>query len=529
MAVEVWTSSIDELKKLAAQDDIDAQVQLVKKYAYGLGVTQDANEAAYWYYTARDNPSLSHFPELDNPDGKKIPFGKILESLWPMHEIVESVPFVIHDNELIHVHGKDRVVSVPEGIKSIGKRAFSTLSTDAEEIILPQGVKEIKEFAFSNLKIKKVTLPYGITDIGGSAFSSSSVEHVILPEGITEIKRHTFGDSLRYVTIPTSVRKICAYAFFYCSKLKGVYYQGTKEQWKAIIKEEHNKKLNWVRIYFNHSYDGLPGQRPKDNGILADNKSKKTAVESIESPPPTIPQIGKADMTPNFIPVRQTLTCCIRCGHALSGVRCDMCGHDHTAAKASFLSEVSPDQLQMRDASKVLRESESVLIHPSEEKTLLQRFDEAVERNDEDEAIIYGSDLIQAGEMIHVMLGFKKLANAGFESSEKLYLTLTFRLAYASRKSGQNYGFLWRMTMNELETAIPMAKRIPEEDMALLARKLQCELMCWNAIAATCNSEDLDISQKYKQRAMDLMAAIDVSTADEWAHEYVSFVIEQGL
>jgi hypothetical protein len=49
--------------------------------------------------------------------------------------------------------------------------------------------------------------------------------------------------SLRSITIPDSVTRICNYAFEDCDSLTAIDYTGTKEQWKEIEKDEFWKGL----------------------------------------------------------------------------------------------------------------------------------------------------------------------------------------------------------------------------------------------------------------------------------------------
>lgn len=63
------------------------------------------------------------------------------------------------------------------------------------------------------------------------------VSELIIPQGVTEIKANAFyGSSITSVVIPDTVTAIGDYAFVNCKNLTNVYFNGTIVQWKAIEK-----------------------------------------------------------------------------------------------------------------------------------------------------------------------------------------------------------------------------------------------------------------------------------------------------
>ncbi|MDE7251257.1 MAG: leucine-rich repeat domain-containing protein, partial [Lachnospiraceae bacterium] len=68
---------------------------------------------------------------------------------------------------------------------------------------------------YQNAYLKEYNIEDGITEIGEFAFARSGLTSVEIPEGVTEIGYGAFYhcDSLREVTIPSTVTKIDAYAF----------------------------------------------------------------------------------------------------------------------------------------------------------------------------------------------------------------------------------------------------------------------------------------------------------------------------
>lgn len=91
------------------------------------------------------------------------------------------------------------------------------------EVIIPQGITEIKNYAFEDCQhITTVTIPQGVTAIGSSAFNScSSLASVTIPESVTDIGKSAFSgcSGLVSVTIPEGVTTIHTNTFYRCKSL----------------------------------------------------------------------------------------------------------------------------------------------------------------------------------------------------------------------------------------------------------------------------------------------------------------------
>lgn len=74
----------------------------------------------------------------------------------------------------------------------------------------------------------------------------------IVPDGVVGISQDAFAynQSIRSITIPTSVMTIKNYAFDSCRNLTDVYYLGTEAQWNAISIGSGNDYLLSARIHF---------------------------------------------------------------------------------------------------------------------------------------------------------------------------------------------------------------------------------------------------------------------------------------
>ena len=94
------------------------------------------------------------------------------------------------------------------------------------ELVIPDGVTEIKPYAFSNCSsLESVVIPNTVTSIGNSAFSyCSSLTSITIPDSVTSIGNSAFSycSSLTSITIPDSVTSIGNSAFSYCSSLTSI-------------------------------------------------------------------------------------------------------------------------------------------------------------------------------------------------------------------------------------------------------------------------------------------------------------------
>lgn len=77
------------------------------------------------------------------------------------------------------------------------------------------------------------------------------VTDLVIPEGVTEIKGYAFYRfSFTSVVIPDSVTSIAYGAFEYCDDLTCVYYQGTADEWNAISIDSCNWSLTGATRYY---------------------------------------------------------------------------------------------------------------------------------------------------------------------------------------------------------------------------------------------------------------------------------------
>ncbi len=171
---------------------------------------------------------------------------------------------------LVGYYGAESNISLPEGYNGsqyeIYKYAFCNW-TELEGIVIPNGVTGIGDSAFEGcVNLTGVTIPSTVTRIGYSAFEGctkaiallsgiSYVDNWVVKSDVSiasaKIKDGTIGiaesafetrKQLTEITIPNTVIMIGEEAFYNCTALSGITFNGTKAEWDAIL-----KGTNWNR------------------------------------------------------------------------------------------------------------------------------------------------------------------------------------------------------------------------------------------------------------------------------------------
>lgn len=182
-----------------------------------------------WHYTLNEDGSVSI---------RGMPYDTVTDESVAIPESINGKKVTsIGDGAFAHRNSPFKEITIPSGVVSIGKNAFSG-NGSLESITLPDTVNDIGEYAFyecSNLKNVKTngTGTSGSTEgngIGKLAFGScASLENVLIPANINYIGTYAFDrcENLNSISIPDNVQGIGELAFDSCKSLKSVSIPGT--------------------------------------------------------------------------------------------------------------------------------------------------------------------------------------------------------------------------------------------------------------------------------------------------------------
>ena len=133
--------------------------------------------------------------------------------------------------------------SLPNTLTKIGRNAFAALATDIcglKKITIPSKVKEIGSYAFSNTQITSLTIPHTVKTVGDYACHECPNLATVRCE-CAVISSFMFSEctALKNFTIAKSVKEIETCAFYSCTKLKVLNYEGSLKDWTAVTKQKN--------------------------------------------------------------------------------------------------------------------------------------------------------------------------------------------------------------------------------------------------------------------------------------------------
>lgn len=124
-------------------------------------------------------------------------------------------------------------------------------STSITSCIISENCKFIHSSAFEGCgEFTSIEIPDSVTSIGDRAFyECGALTSVIIPDGVNAIEEYMFGDcgGLVSITIPDSITSIGDRAFRYCTSLTSVIFNGTKEQWGNINKDNFWREFSSIK------------------------------------------------------------------------------------------------------------------------------------------------------------------------------------------------------------------------------------------------------------------------------------------
>lgn len=143
-------------------------------------------------------------------------------------------------------------ISFPSSIRSIGESAFY-FCNNLEKVEFGHELKSIGNYAFAYTSLTNITIPDSVTYIGDYAFSCCSFESIVIPDSLTSVNDYAFSycNDLKTVIIPDSVTKIGYSAFDECLLISNVLFKGSKSQWNSIDFSDSNAYLVESVIHYD--------------------------------------------------------------------------------------------------------------------------------------------------------------------------------------------------------------------------------------------------------------------------------------
>ena len=173
------------------------------------------------------------FSEVNEPVIQERERERIIIAIEQGYGSLERLP-----EEIISVINKNGIVTIPKGVRKIGKGAFARCNS-LTSVTIPDSVTEIESRAFSGChSLTSVMIPDSVTKIGERAFSDChSLTSVTIPDSVTEMGENTFDGcwSLTSVTIGDSITEIGIGAFDYCSSLREFNGKFASEDNRCLI------------------------------------------------------------------------------------------------------------------------------------------------------------------------------------------------------------------------------------------------------------------------------------------------------
>lgn len=120
------------------------------------------------------------------------------------------------------------------------KNGFASASEKSVTLTLKGNITSIPVSAFEESKwIKSISIPDSVTSIDIYAFYNSTLETITLGKNVASIGLRAFwGTSIKEIIIPKSVTSLGFAVFGECDLLETIKYEGTFEEWGAIIKTD---------------------------------------------------------------------------------------------------------------------------------------------------------------------------------------------------------------------------------------------------------------------------------------------------
>ena len=171
---------------------------------------------------------------------------------------IDSGAFDYCNISTITVDSNNTVFDSRNDCNAVIKKEGNVLVLGSNNTIIPNDVLAIGSNAFcGRTNITTIEIPTGVASIGSSAFEMcGNLESIVIPNGVTTLEVNIFCNcsKLSSIVIPVSVTTIDDLTFQLCFAITDVYYEGSEEQWNALIenRDPSNDSLLTATIHYNY-------------------------------------------------------------------------------------------------------------------------------------------------------------------------------------------------------------------------------------------------------------------------------------
>ncbi|MBD5559109.1 MAG: leucine-rich repeat protein [Clostridia bacterium] len=140
---------------------------------------------------------------------------------------ISSQEYIVDGTTLREYVGTSPAVHIPEGITAIASGAFRDRKQQIEEVIVPEGVRELRPHTFARCRsLHKVVLPSSLQSIGPGAFQDcENLPSIEIPPQVKRLRSNTFDgcQALWNIKLPDAMMEIEDGSFRNCRSLRSIH------------------------------------------------------------------------------------------------------------------------------------------------------------------------------------------------------------------------------------------------------------------------------------------------------------------